>query len=146
MVKINLTEPRSDWRKKLAIAFVSLSFLGLCALALPVLSRHWSEPRSLQIEEQEIVLAVAQRLEGRVPKLAEWLEDFRYSVAHNDFELLYRHTWRAQKLVHPSGRTLYFSSQFFDADSANQEQALLGVIVTLRSQIEPESDVAFAGE
>lgn len=143
MLKVNLTQSRNNWRKQLAIGFLSVSLLGLICLIVPILSAHWSAPRPLQVEEQETVIAVTERLEGRVPKLAEWLKDFRYSVVHNDFELLVRHHWRSQDLVQQSGRTLILSHRFFDADSISQEQALLGILVTLHSQIEPESEVAY---
>ncbi len=143
MVKVNLTVPRYDLRKRLAVAFLSISILGLIGLAVPILTNHWDEPRPLQVEETETVLAVAERLEGRVPKLAEWLQDFRYSVVQNDFEIVVRHQWRSQDLVSQSGRTLVFSDKFFDADTVNQEQALLGILVNVHSQIEPESDVAY---
>lgn len=143
MVKVNLTVSRHDWRKRLAAVFLSVSFLGLIGLAIPVLSSYWEEPRPLQVEETETVLAVTERLEDRVPKLAEWLKDFRYSVVQNDFEILVRHQWRADELVLQSGRTLVFSDKFFDADTVNQEQALLGILVNIHSQIDPESDIAY---
>lgn len=143
MLKVNLTESRNDWRKRLAVAFLSVSFLGLLGLGLPVLQSHFSQPRPVQTEEQETVLAVSERLEGRVPKLIEWLKDFRYSVVHNDFEILVHHRWRSAELVQQSGRTLIFSNRFFDADSVTQEQALLGILVSLHSQVEPETEVAY---
>jgi hypothetical protein len=146
MLKINLMAPRTDWRKRLAVAFVSVSLVGLILLGLPLVTGHSVDPRPLRVEEQEILIGVTERLESRVPTLAPWLKDFRYSVTHNDFETLVRYRWFTRSIVTQSGRTLVFSTQFFEADSNRQEQSLLQVLVSLRSQIEPETDLAFGLE
>lgn len=146
MLKVNLMESRSDWRKRLAIGFASISLLGLIALVLPVITGLSFDARPLRVEEQETVVAVAERLEGRVPELAEWLKDFRISVTRNDFETLVQLRWRKQELVAQTGRTLMFSNQFFDSDGVTQEQALLQLVVTQHSQIETETDIAFGHE
>ncbi len=144
MLKINLTVPQTDWRKRLAVAFVSVSFLGLIGLGLPALTGRWSGPRSLQIEEQETVLGAVGRLEGRLPKLAEWFGDFRSAVTHHDVEMQVFRFGSAEELVRQSGRQIQISSQFFDADTLSQERALLGIVTSLHSQDETDSDLAFA--
>ena len=146
MLKVNLMPAKTDWRKRLGIGFASVSLLGLLALVLPVLSGTSFEPRPLRIEEQETVVAVAERLEARVPELAEWLKDFRISVTRNDFETMVQLRWRKQELVAQTGRALLFSNQFFDADGITQEQALLQLVVTQHSQIDSESDIAYGHE
>ncbi len=146
MLKVNLTESKSDWRKKLAAAFVSVSFMGLVLLAVPAISSYWAEPRPAQIEETETIVAATERLEHRLPKLSDWMKDFRLSLQHNEFDVIVRKTWRSSDLVEQSESTLVFTNKFFDADPITQEQALLAVLVSLHSQIETDSEVAVSAD
>jgi hypothetical protein len=142
MLKLNLAEPRADMKQKLSIAFLSLSVLGLLLLTLPVMTGLTTEPRPLRVEEQEVVIAAAQRLEDRLPELSAWVKDLRFGLLQNEFETLVRRRWLSKELVQHTGSLLVFSNRFFDADTASQEQALLGVVVGLHSQTEMESDIA----
>lgn len=144
MVKVNLMEPRTDWRKNVFVALFSLSFLGLILLVLPLWNGQSVEPRPLGVEERETLVSVTDRLEARIPELSPWLKDFRYSILHDEFDIAVRQRLLSRDLVTQSGRSIVFSPKFFESDTSAQEQALLQVLVVLRSQMEPESDVAYS--
>jgi hypothetical protein len=111
-----------------------------------------ADKRPLQIEEQEVVVSVFDRLQGRLPEdreLKTAAQTFTHELAQNAVPALFDPTSSgpaSSRLVSQSEGGLVFSGRFFDADSISQENALLRVLGRLNPALPRTGEIAVRGE
>ena len=133
MLYLNVIDDAHKARASRVPLFLAVSALLAIALFYPMLVRR-GEPqvvRPLGIEEKEAVISLFSALSNRVPELSGWTDETREVFEEDSLPSFVDASTRAAGLVRYEDDTLYFSSRFFEADSAAQENALLEAVVSI---------------
>lgn len=127
MVHVNLMSCKKKRKEALIPILISVCFLGLILLLFPFFSDQEPQFRPLILEEQEVVMEVLGRLDSRMPEFSNWTEIFRDKIIDNTFISSVKKD--NDKLVSYSDKNLYFSKDFFNSDSATQENSLMHIMI-----------------
>jgi hypothetical protein len=150
MLLMNLIEAGPTKKKDRTFRY-AVAFLALIVSSLFLASTQSVVDvavRPLEIEEKEVVISALSRLEKNVPKMVDWVGEFREELLKSSVSIYVSGDQKLtdENLMEVSNIGVAVSPLFFSTDPIAQEVSLMKIVTARNAPLSDSSEIAVVGE